>query len=386
MKSMREAISFATRDNHDVFETLGGLPARSEVDALRFQRFWLFGATAAADPVIAYLHRHGKGVAGFIDNRAAQVDREFRDRPLLTPTQWLDTAAPTDAVIIVSAHQQPIASQLIDELKIAVTRVFPYMSDMFAPSFGRGAIETYANEIRLVREWLADAPSRNYFDALLRFRWTMDARWLAPNPRMVGMYNYESDEMKANPGETVVDAGAFDGDTVSLFLERAGATAKVYAIEAFAPNFARLLKKVKSGEWGARVIPVQAALAQASGTIMEFSGVADGDARAHVIDAGIRGGHDVRSMTLDQLFPDHHQRIDLIKLDIEGSEAAALRGAIRLLKRDAPRLIVAAYHRPRDLWEIPQLIRHELSCRGPLFLGHHPAAHYEPEWFVGKPG
>lgn len=385
MSSICEAIPTPAREGYDVIEELRGLPARDEADVLRFERFWLFGATAAAEPVLAYLQRCGKHVTGYIDNRAPQVGKEFRGKPLLTPSQWINSAALTDGVIIVSAHQKAIAAQLIDELNITVTRVFPYISDMFAPSFGRRAIEAHAIDIEHAREWLADEPSRHYMDSLLRFRWTMDARWLTANPRIVGKYNYDSVYMKSGQGDSIVDAGAFDGDTVSLFLEHAGATGKVYAVEGFPPNFARLVERVNSGVWGARVIAIQAALAQASGNVLGFAGVANGDARAHAFGASACGGNDVRSVTLDELFPDNQNPIGLLKLDIEGSEAAALRGAIRLLNRDAPRLIVAAYHRPCDLWEIPQLLRRELGCRGPLFLGHHPAALYEPELFVGKP-
>lgn len=385
MSYVHESIVSPVCEHNNIIDELRGMPSRSEMDVLAFERFWLFGATAAADPVSIYLQRRGKLVAGFIDNRAAQVGKEFRGKPLLTPRHWLSEAELSDAIIIVSAHQAPIANQLIGELKIAAARVFPYISDMFAPSFGRRAIEAHAIDIEHAREWLADEPSRHYMDSLLRFRWTMDARWLTANPRIVGKYNYDSADMKSGQGDSIVDAGAFDGDTVSLFLEHAGATGKVYAVEGFPPNFARLVERVNSGVWGARVIAIQAALAQVSGNVLGFAGVANGDARAHVFGASARGGNDVRSVTLDELFPDNQNPIGLLKLDIEGSEAAALRGAIRLLNRDAPRLIVAAYHRPCDLWEIPQLLRRELGCRGPLFLGHHPAALYEPELFVGKP-
>ena len=67
----------------------------------------------------------------------------------------------------------------------------------------------------------------------------------------------------------------------------------------------------------------------------------------------------------------HHQGHDL-KLDIEGAEAAALRGMAGHLAR-RPLLAVSAYHRPADLWELPELIA-ELYPRPVLRLrqhGHH---------------
>ena len=45
-----------------------------------------------------------------------------------------------------------------------------------------------------------------------------------------------------------------------------------------------------------------------------------------------------------------------IKMNIEGSELNALKGAVNTIKQYKPRLAVAGYHKTWDLWEIPQFI------------------------------
>jgi hypothetical protein len=50
-------------------------------------------------------------------------------------------------------------------------------------------------------------------------------------------------------------------------------------------------------------------------------------------------------------------RIDFIKLDIEGAEASALRGASRTIREDKPRLAISLYHRLQDFYELPLLLR-----------------------------
>ena len=45
-----------------------------------------------------------------------------------------------------------------------------------------------------------------------------------------------------------------------------------------------------------------------------------------------------------------------IKMDIEGAEIEAIKGAEGLIKRTKPYLAISIYHRPADLWEIPLLI------------------------------
>ena len=49
-------------------------------------------------------------------------------------------------------------------------------------------------------------------------------------------------------------------------------------------------------------------------------------------------------------------RIDLLKLDIEGSEAMALRGARRLIAEGRPIICASLYHKPEDVWDLLLLI------------------------------
>ena len=44
-------------------------------------------------------------------------------------------------------------------------------------------------------------------------------------------------------------------------------------------------------------------------------------------------------------------------MDIEGAEAAALRGASVIIAKFKPKLAISGYHKKEDLWEIPLLIK-----------------------------
>lgn len=67
----------------------------------------------------------------------------------------------------------------------------------------------------------------------------------------------------------------------------------------------------------------------------------------------------VRLTTLDAIIsrvrPD---RVNLIKMDIEGAEPQALRGSLQTVRKYRPRLAIALEHRPTDVHEIPSLIHH----------------------------
>jgi hypothetical protein len=49
-------------------------------------------------------------------------------------------------------------------------------------------------------------------------------------------------------------------------------------------------------------------------------------------------------------------RPTLIKMDIEGSELAALYGARHLIAESRPSLAISVYHKPDHLWRIPLLL------------------------------
>lgn len=66
------------------------------------------------------------------------------------------------------------------------------------------------------------------------------------------------------------------------------------------------------------------------------------------------------------------ERLDCVKLDIEGAELDALDGGREIISRDKPKLIVCLYHKPRDLYEIPLRVR-ELSEDYSMTCAHSSA-------------
>jgi methyltransferase FkbM-like protein len=62
--------------------------------------------------------------------------------------------------------------------------------------------------------------------------------------------------------------------------------------------------------------------------------------------------------TIDELVAELNlTRVDFIKMDIEGAEKNALRGARQTLGRFRPRLAISAEHLPDDDTAIPALVR-----------------------------
>lgn len=62
--------------------------------------------------------------------------------------------------------------------------------------------------------------------------------------------------------------------------------------------------------------------------------------------------------------------VTFIKMDVEGAEREALIGAERTIRKYAPKLAISVYHRPEDIWELPEIIlRYNPDYQ--LFLRHY---------------
>jgi hypothetical protein len=75
------------------------------------------------------------------------------------------------------------------------------------------------------------------------------------------------------------------------------------------------------------------------------------------------------------------EKVDFIKMDIEGSEPGALKGAEKTIRKFRPVLAVAIYHSMDDLGDIPAWIASlNLPCE--YYLGHYTIHAEETILFV----
>lgn len=158
-------------------------------------------------------------------------------------------------------------------------------------------------------------------------------------------FSFLADVLK--PGMCVVDVGANEGLFTLFFRKRVGPGGRVIALEPSERELIHLKRNLRINRFlDVDVIPLAV-------------GDHVGRARLSLAEAGHAGHNalgtpaapwvsvvdqvEVEVSTLDTLSDARNwPRIDLIKMDIEGSELRALRGADRLLARDRPMLLLEA--------------------------------------------
>jgi FkbM family methyltransferase len=70
------------------------------------------------------------------------------------------------------------------------------------------------------------------------------------------------------------------------------------------------------------------------------------------------------------------EKVDFIKLDVEGAEFNALKGAIKTIINFRPKLAISLYHQPQDLYLIPLFLK-EICADYIFYLGHHHSSLHE---------
>jgi FkbM family methyltransferase len=132
------------------------------------------------------------------------------------------------------------------------------------------------------------------------------------------------------PGMTVVDVGANIGYYLLLFQQAVGEDGTVICIEPSEENLPELHRNIAANRRGT-VLLHEVALGSEEGEIGLRSGINSGVVEVE------QAAHVVKIRRLDALVS---ERVDMLKIDVEGYEGQVLAGAGALLERDRPAIFL----------------------------------------------
>lgn len=178
-------------------------------------------------------------------------------------------------------------------------------------------------------------------------------------------------------GEVVLDCGACIGDMSVLFAAMVGDKGQVHAFDPLPLHN--------------RYCALQARLNPELASVLHFNTYAVGERSSQArrkadgseqITPGLRvDEQSFDYISLDDYAASRLQRVDFIKMDIEGAEMAALEGARDTIHAFKPRLAISGYHEPEHLWEIPRKIA-QLNPDYVLSFGHHSPMQWESVFYA----
>jgi len=156
--------------------------------------------------------------------------------------------------------------------------------------------------------------------------------------------------VEAEEGDVVIDAGGGMGDTALYFADRVGPRGRVVCLEFEAANLAQLRLNLEANpRLAERIEVVERPLWDRPGEELRFD-----SALGRTSVTGGEGSQSVQTTTIDELVRSGTvDRVDFVKLDVEGAELRALKGGGDAIGRDRPKLAVSVYHHLEDLVELP---------------------------------
>ena len=156
-------------------------------------------------------------------------------------------------------------------------------------------------------------------------------------------------------GDYVFDCGAFVLDNTIPFADIVGEEGKVFAIEFIPCNLAvcyanlKLNQKLKD-----RIELITAPISEKVGETLYFKE----NSSCSTLTKNMQQAKKFISTTIDEIVEKKKiKKVDFIKMDIEGSEIFALKGAKKTILKYKPKLAISFYHRPGDFEEIPHIIK-----------------------------
>jgi FkbM family methyltransferase len=187
----------------------------------------------------------------------------------------------------------------------------------------------------------------------------------------------------AEEGDVVLDIGGCWGDTALYFAEKIGRNGKVYSFE-FIPNNIEIFNFniEMNPKLASRIQLISQPVSDKNDTTIFFKDLGPGS-QIKTEPFTEQTGR-ASTITIDDfVLKNNLDKVDFIKMDIEGAEPVALTGAINTIKNFKPKLAIAIYHSTSDFVNIPRWI-YDLNLGYDLYLGHY-TIHAEETVIFAKP-
>lgn len=293
---------------------------------------------------------YGKGIADYIEVGSFIDDftdeTEFHGKPVIKSKD-----IPEDALVVSTLLGRPLAGE--KKLQEAGVRHLDYFAfyensglNLAQARFWGGFKKEFNNnreKFNWVESVLADDDSISTYESIISFRLSGNLKYMSNFSDREKEQYFEKFLNLSKDNEVFVDVGGFDGFTSHEFIKKCPGFRAVYFFEPDAENFFAAKNRLDKYN---NVHLMQMGLSNQKETLKFSSG---GSISAITEDGDI----EIQVDALDELVDD---AVTFIKMDIEGAEHMAIKGARNTILNNHPRLAICVYHKDEDFWKIPEQI------------------------------
>lgn len=327
----------------------------------------MYGMGNGADHILRYLAAYGVRVCDFFASDGFVRGHSFHGKRVKRLEEIQSQYQDFVIVTAFGVHDQPTMDAIfrLDRQYELYAPDVPVAGDTL---FDRAFLRSHLEPAQQALDLLADEASRQVFWNLAAYKLTGKLCYLAAtaSPREEAF----SQLLQLGDQEAYVDLGAYTGDTLAEFLAATGGRfSSICAWEPDPKSYRKLCRRAE--QLGivpdSRVQLLQLAAWEEPASLCFAP-------RAGRNSAVAAGGQPVPADSVDHVMG--KAPVTFLKMDIEGSEAAALLGAANTIRRHRPKLMISAYHRSEDLFALPlQIQRIQPGYR--LYLRRFPCI---PAW------
>lgn len=339
----------------DIIKELEGLDEKENIaERLGRERLPLvmWGAGEYAVEVDKYLRMKGIPLADvFVDDKYYSEGMIFNGMKVLFYSEVIEKYAKVNVILGNHCYEK------IDSLKEnkIVKEVF-YLFSIYYGNYDKTPlsyiVENVAEFNAVYQLWEDEKSCDNYL-AFLKVRVSGNIQYiLGINETECTFFN--NDVYKIKDNEVFLDVGAYDGDTIRMFLEENGGKYKrIYAVEPDNKSRNRLWTYIEEARLRDIWVTEKGAWSK-NGTLV----FADGNGRlSSVVEEDIFvEGKVVNVKPLDNLF-EYSDHISMLKINYLKGVKEALQGAENILKVHRPKLSIAVGLDCRNIVDIPMLIK-----------------------------
>lgn len=315
----------------------------------------MWGAGSSAPEVDFYLKKNGITISDvFVDDEYYEEGLLYDGKQVLSYSMLKEKYSFVN-VILGNSHYEK-KRQLEQEACIAKVYCLFSISYHIFEKTPVIEIEQHISEFEEVYRLLEDAQSKKSLMAFIKARVSGNNKYVMEAFQQEANF-FHNDIYKISGEEVYLDVGAFNGDTIRLFIRENGRKYKyIYALEPDEQNYASLEQYVKGsrlenieiqkiGAWKQKdVLCFSSAQKQVSGILTQNPALAT-SMLSHIT-----------AMPLDLAFQ-YRQKVTLMKINYLEGVKEAVEGATEILKEHRPKLAIAVGFDCRNIRCIPGLVK-----------------------------
>lgn len=322
----------------------------------------VYGMGDAAEKIISILNKKGVSVSEIFASDDFVRGQSFLGKKVLTYGEVCERYADFNVVLAFATR----LGGVMDNIKrIARERrvIAPDIPVAGGGLFTGKYFSEHKGEFEKVYSLLADDESRRVYANILRFKISGKIEYLLDSATDDKNEIYR-DILKLGEDEEIIDAGAYDGDTIREFTQYTkGKYRRITALEPDEKNYRKLAANTAEMK---NIQLIKAAAWDREETLL-LSAKAGRNSRLAA------EGKRTEAIRIDSIAD---RGATFIKMDVEGAEMKALCGCEKTIKKYTPKLYVCAYHRNEDMYALPLKIL-DMNPNYNIYFRHSV---YIPAW------